>query len=363
MSDELIIAEPEVLEVQEPLSPLSPRKEWLVVADIPQIPFRQLLNQALQDVNLGSIISKVEKGTEYVVQVPLEFKKAYDEGKVFVAQNKDSGVLRPILAKWNENGKYEFVSPMEMIERAKPQDGKVLQGAADRYQNMAMQQQIAELSALMEQTHEVVRRIEQGQYDDRIGLLNAGRNQIMLALSDPEHIDQAELANGRNNLQIGCAQIVETVHRRSNEFPQISKSRFVRDLKLFSNSNYYESLDEDYNRIEECFGFYLQGTKMLAASYAICGETEKAKLVFEQAKEKIAQIDFSKVEKMALIHPDETSWISSDAPEYLEAGKLDCIEQAQKYDVLTLKVSGEQLLEAFNYEREEGIQEKEAEQG
>lgn len=355
MGEELVEVKNEIIETSEEITPVVQFKEWFVDSDLPQIPFRQLVNRALQDVNLASMISKIEKGTEYVVKVPLEFKKAYDEGKVFVAQNSETGILRPILAKYNDKGKYEFVSPMEMVERTTTQGRNALQGVADRYQNMAIQQQIAQLSELMEQTHEVVRRIEQGQYDDRIGLLNAGRNQILLALSDPEHIDMDELKAGRNNLQLGCAQIIETVHRRSNEFPKISKSRVMRDLKLFAKSNYYSSLDEEYGKIEDCFGFFLQGTKMLAASYAICGEIEKAKLVFDQAKDKVAQIDFDKVERIGLIHPNETDWISNEAPLYLESGKTECLEEARKYDMLTLKVSGEMLLEAFENGREESV--------
>ena len=355
MGEELVEVKNKIIETSEEITPVVQLKEWFVDSDLPHIPFRQLVNKALQDVNLASVISKIEKGTEYVVKVPLEFKKAYDEGKVFVAQNSETGILRPILAKYNDKGKYEFVSPMEMVERTTTQGGNALQGVADRYQNMAIQQQIAQLSELMEQTHEVVRRIEQGQYDDRIGLLNAGRNQILLALSDPEHIDMDELKAGRNNLQLGCAQIIETVHRRSNEFPKISKSRVMRDLKLFAKNNYYSSLDEEYGKIEDCFGFFLQGTKMLAASYAICGETEKAKLVFDQAKDKVAQIDFDKVERIGLIHPNETDWISNEAPLYLESGKKECLEEARKYDMLTLKVSGEMLLEAFENGREESV--------
>lgn len=94
---------------------------------------------------------------------------------------------------------------------------------------------------------------------------------------------------------------------------------------------------------------------MLAASYAICGEIEKAKLVFDQAKDKVAQIDFDKVERIGLIHPNETDWISNEAPLYLESGKTECLEEARKYDMLTLKVSGEMLLEAFENGREESV--------
>jgi len=355
MGEELVEVKNETLEPIEQPSPSLAIKEWFVDSDLPQVSFRQLVNQALQNVNLANVVSKIEKGTEYVVKVPLEFKKAYAEGKVFISQNSETGVLRPMLAKYNESGKYEFVSPMEMVEQTTKQGGSALQGVADRYQNMAMQQQIAQLSELMEQTHEVVRRIEQGQYDDRIGLLNAGRNQILLALSDPDNIDMDELKAGRNHLQLGCAQIIETVHRRAGDFPKIAKNRVMRDMKLLVKSDYYSSIDEEYGKIEDCFGFFLQGTKMLAASYAICGETEKAKLVFDQAKEKVSQIDFSRVEKIGLIHPNEKDWLSNEAPEYLESGKAACLEEAKRYDMLALKVSGEMLLEVFEDGREKRV--------
>ena len=84
MGEELVEVKNEIIETSEEITPVVQFKEWFVDSDLPQIPFRQLVNRALQDVNLASVISKIEKGTEYVVKVPLEFKKAYDEGKVFV---------------------------------------------------------------------------------------------------------------------------------------------------------------------------------------------------------------------------------------------------------------------------------------
>src|SRR5699024_8681241 len=46
-----------------------------------------------------------------------------------------------------------------------------------------MQQQIAELADALQETYRAVRRIEQGQMDDRIGLLLAGRDQIRYSLN------------------------------------------------------------------------------------------------------------------------------------------------------------------------------------
>jgi len=356
--DEIVKVQNEIVETPaDSVEPFRPEKELLVVDDLPHVPFKQLVNFVLQRVSLGEVISKIKSETEYVVQVPLKFKEAFEKGEVFIAQNKDTLQLRPQLAKYNDKGKYEFVGPMDMIER-NTVTGNPLQGIADKYQNIAMQQQMAQLSELMEKTHETVRRIEQGQYDDRIGHLIAGKNMICLALSDPEHIDEAELNSGREQLQIGCAQIGQTVYRRATEFKKIPKSRIVRDLQLFIHSDYYDAIDDDYGKIEECFDFYLQGTKMLAASYAICGETEKASLVFEQAKQTISQIDFEKVKNMAYIHPKEVEWLFELAPQYIDASKASCLDEAKKYDMLSVKVSGQELLEAYANGGTEGIQEE-----
>lgn len=334
-------------------------KDLQISSNTPNVSITQIINQVLQRVNLGDAISKVKKGVEYVVQVPLKYKEAYEAGEVFIVQNQTTKELRPQLARVVENGRHEFVAPLDMVERNVAQ-GTTLQNIANNYHNLAMQQQMAQLSALMEKTHKTVLRIEEGQYDDRIGQLMAGRNEIVLALSDPEHINEAELNAGRNNLQIGCAQLVKTVQRRASQFPKISKSRLIRDLKLLFHSDYYQGLDEEYNRIEDCFDFYLQGTKMLAASYAFCGESEKAMVVFDQAKSALEQIDFSRVERMALIHSSEKDWLSAEAPKYIESAKSTCLEEAQHYEMLSIKVSGEQLLEAFEHGRTERIQEKTA---
>ena len=356
--DEIIKVQNEIIESpSNSVESFQPEKELLVVEDLPHIPFKQLVNSILQRVSIGDVISKIESETEYVVPVRLKFKEAFEKGEVFIAQNKDTLQLIPQLAKYNDKGKYEFVGPMDMIER-KAITGAPLQGIADRYQNIAMQQQMAQLSELMEKTHETVRRIEQGQYDDRIGHLIAGKNMICLALSNPDHINEAELNSGREQLQIGCAQIGQTIYRRASEFKKISQSRLVRDLQLFVHGDYYDSLDDDYGRIEECFDFYLQGTKMLAASYAICGETEKASLVFEQAKQTVSQIDFGKVKRMAYIHPKEDEWLFELAPQYIDASKVACLEKAKKYDMLSVKVSGQELLEAYANGGTEGIQEE-----
>ena len=344
-------------EIDQLPDPFVNMKPWVIDSDIPDISFSKLINQVLQTVNLRDKIAKIKKGTEYVVQVPLKFKEAVQSGELFIVQNQKTGELRPQLARIGKNGRHEFVAPLEMIKKEVVQ-GNPLQSIADGYHNIALQKQLAQLSVLMEETNQVVQRIEQGQHDDRLGLLMAGRNEIVLALKDINSINEAELNSGRNNLQVGCAQVLQTVIRRTSEFPKIPKSRLVRDLKEFRRKGYFRSLDEKYNQIQDCFEFYLQGVKMIAGSYAVCGELDKANMVFDQAKLAIQQIDFSKVSRMALLHPKEEEWIWKDTAKFIEFEHIRCLEEAKHFDMLTLKVSGEQLLEALENGRAEGIQEE-----
>ena len=67
--------------------------------------------------------------------------------------------------------------------------GNPIQDLSMSYHNMLIQQQMAQLTAIVEETLTAVKRIEHGQMDDRVGLLEAGKNGIKLALSMPRTHD------------------------------------------------------------------------------------------------------------------------------------------------------------------------------
>ena len=109
-------------------------KDLQISSNTPNVSITQIINQVLQRVNLGDAISKVKKGVEYVVQVPLKYKEAYEAGEVFIVQNQTTKELRPQLARVVENGRHEFVAPLDMVERNVAQ-GTTLQNIANNYHN------------------------------------------------------------------------------------------------------------------------------------------------------------------------------------------------------------------------------------
>jgi len=152
-----------------------------VTSETKGIDINSLLTQLFRYANIGDTLAHVEKRLEYVVQIPLKYKEAFDAGELFINENSKTGVMWPTLYKILDNGKRQFVDNLP-IKQEEILRGNPFQRIEQSYHNIYLQQQINELAEIMNQTYHVVEHIEQGQKDDRIGLLLAGRDQIMLSI-------------------------------------------------------------------------------------------------------------------------------------------------------------------------------------
>ena len=153
-----------------------------ITPDSKGIEFNALLEQAVQCVSMGDILSKIHAGTQYVVQIPAEFQSAYESGEMFIMENMKTGKKWPSLMKIAEDGKQQVVTPLPIAEQAVIQ-GNPIQEFADWQYQLVMQQQMSRLSDIVEKTYRTVKQIENGQLDDRIGLLEAGRKGLLLAMT------------------------------------------------------------------------------------------------------------------------------------------------------------------------------------
>lgn len=324
--------------------------------------FRALLGQALQCVNMGEILAEIKAGTQYVVQIPAEFQAAYESGEMFIMQNQKSGKMWPSLMKIADNGRQQVVSPLPIAEQAIVQ-GNPIQELASSQHNLLMQQQMARLTEMVERTYRVVERIEHGQMDDRIGLLEAGKNGLVLALSMPEGDERSrQIDSSRQNLLVAQAQIAKTLERRAKEFEPLSKAAPFRFLREVAHTGYLAEKRRDVDEMQEYYDLYLQATKLLAASYAVCGNLQTAEETFRLSEATIRSIDFSKVATIRYQHKELSDMFYSAPTEYIAAERTMCLEEAKHYDYVALEVSGEQLLEVLENEQAEAVQEADCQQ-
>ena len=55
----------------------APGKTLYITQDTKGFDYRSILGQVVQYVNMGDVLTKIKAGTQYVVQIPAEFQKAY----------------------------------------------------------------------------------------------------------------------------------------------------------------------------------------------------------------------------------------------------------------------------------------------
>ena len=320
------------------------------------IDFQALLGHVVQCVNMGEILAEIKAGTQYVVQIPAEFQKAYESGEMFIMENMKTGKKWPSLMKIAEDGRHQVVSPLPITEQAIVH-GNPVQELANSQHNMLMQQQVAHLTELVERTYRVVEQIKHGQMDDRIGLLEAGKNGLILALSMPEGEERnRQIDSSRQNLLVAQAQIEKTLERRAVEFDPLPQAAAMRFMREFFHSGYLAEKKNDVQEMQEYYDLYLQATKLLAASYAICGNLETAEQTFRLSETTIQAIDFSKVKTIAYQHKALTDMFYNAPIGYIEAEREVCMEEAKRYDYVAIEVSGEKLLEVLGDGQAEKIQ-------
>lgn len=211
---------------------------------------------------------------------------------------------------------------------------------------------------MVERTYRVVEQIKHGQMDDRIGLLEAGKNGLILAMSMPEGEERNhQIDSSRQNLLVAQAQIEKTLERRAGEFEPLPKAAPARFMREVIHSGYLAEKRRDVQEMQDYYDLYLQATKLLAASYALCGNLETAEQTFRLSESTIRSIDFSKVETIRYQHKGLTDMFYSAPAGYIATERDVCLEAAKHYDYVALEVSGEKLLEVLGNGQAEAVQE------
>ena len=337
--------------------PISDAKVLYVSRDEPRIDFGRALAQAAQLINVGDTLKNIQKGMQYVVQVPLEHQAELDAGLVEMMHGSESGKTWATLVRKLANGKNEIVCNCPIAEQQMVK-GNPLQTMTDAYQNMYMQQKLAELSKQIEEVYQVCLRIEQGQTDDRIGMLESGREDMRRALMrESGEQRNTEMAAARSKISTAQHQIGENFKSRLNSYAGIPESHFLRTMnEIFSlRTDYMKQKDAEFDKLQDYFEFYLKATQLLASSYTVCGDTKQAEDVYRSATEFLKSLDYSKLQTLRYVHSEKAmqKTFCYHAVDYVETEKVACLEEAKQYDYITISASGDEILEALNHGRQE----------
>ena len=311
------------------------------------INFTGLVDKVAQYVNIADIVSNIEKSAEYVVQIPTKYKDAFDAGEVFINKNKKTGIEWPTLMRKTDNGQYRFVGDLP-IKQQEFYRGNPFQEICINYHNIVTQQQLAEISQSIVETYQIVKMIERGQQDDRIALIDAGREQVLLAMTMTDENEKKEMLRvAARDLLVGKEQIGKALMCRVEAFESIPDSGLKIFLNTLKDGNYLNKKDDEIEDIQECYSLYVEATKMLAAIFAYSGETAAVEQTFSRSIDFLQQINFEDLKSIEHSHKgvDFNDWFFNHPVEYIEIEKTSFIESSKDYDFLQIELTGEKLLE------------------
>ena len=327
---------------------INKEKKYLKVSGLQKdINFTGLVDKVAKYVNIADIVSNIEKSAEYVVQIPAKYKDAFDAGEVFINKNKKTGIEWPTLMRKTDNGQYRFVGDLP-IKQQEFYRGNPFQEICINYHNIVTQQQLAEISQSIVETYQTVKMIERGQQDDRIALIDAGREQVLLAMTMTDENEKKEMLRvAARDLLVGKEQIGKALMCRVEAFESIPDSGLKIFVNTLKDGNYLNKKDDEIEDIQECYSLYVEATKMLAAIFAYSGETAAVEQTFSRSIVFLQQINFEDLKSIEHSHKgvDFNDWFSNHPVEYIEIEKPPFIESSKDYDFLQIELTGGKLLE------------------
>ena len=333
-----------------------------ITPETENIDFSALLGRLVQYVNMGDIVSKIQTGSRYVVQIPAEYQAAFDAGELSMMKNKATGKMWPNLVEIAENGKNKIVTPLSIAEQKFIQ-GNPVQDLANSYHNFLMQKQMQEISAKLDTILEAAARIEEGQMNDRLADFDAGRNKLIFALfiqNEEERIKQ--IRAGRDTLINAQAKVGRALQSMADRFEPVPKDEKNLYACEVMKGGYLRNKDREFHLMQEYYDYYLKTTKLIAISFAMCDEPDAAEQTYQMAEDFLSGVNFSAVQTIKHMHKGVSGLFCSSPVKYLSIEKMIFLDEARNYDYVAIEVSGAELQEVLSDGRTKEISENHAEQ-
>lgn len=314
-----------------------------------RIDFRNVLASLIHIADISNILRSIKTATQYIVDVPVEYQDALKDNLVQINQNSKNKKMWPTLVRVTSDNKKEFVANLPIHEEELVQ-GNPMHEISTGMQMMNLQQQIAELTQLVKDAYEAVLRIEEGQKDDRVGLLKSGYEGVQHALQHEGVQQLNELIAAQAQLREAKNRIGEVLKSRLDAFSPVEKNQLLRIGIMVFDQNYNQKKDADYHRIQDYFYLYLRAVQLHAASFTVVGDTKVAEQIYNDAKDFIRSLSFSSIESIRYIHQDvpDSDFFFPNVVEKIEQEKQLCLEEAKPYDFVEISFTGEELLEVYN---------------
>ena len=302
-------------------------------------------------------IADAPDATEYVARFSKKAQEGLDSGEFKLMTKKTGEILGDVMGKSEASNRMVVKERPVLVERTVPNVTSEQQAqtiSSDLY-SIALQQQMAEVAAKLDEMIEVAKRIEQGQQDDRIALIEAAERELRQAAVSKYEENRLEcIRNARRFLSEGTSKIAKTMSRRLQSVDGVPEFQPAIVWKMLSSKGVYvDEMDDWFNKVQDDFDVLERAYALHALCVLALDEPKMLDILFDDYRNELVSMDTDKLRTMVNIHPErradfKKAWFA-DVLGHVEAKQTE-VKLLVEGEYIDVTITGKMLLEAIEDE-------------
>ncbi len=303
--------------------------------------------------SIDTIKDIIDPEKTYIVKFPKDILEKMSSGQYDFMKTKGGEILSNIVDK-NLPGNRNLVHNLR-LEEIDINVAEKVKDLSTNVMNLALQQQLANLTEMLSHIQTLAIDIKRGQVTDRIALVLSGQNQLEQAmlLSDENPNKEHIIRSAMKSLNDGRSQLDLYIRGELYKAPNIPNNKFKILFNSVFISDFYNNMNNLFSEVEEGINTYFKATSLLAKSYEILNSKEALSKVFEPAKELI-EITYKKMNYISEIVLDykensQIQWYQQPQVLINEIEKYSRFSLPEEIDYISMEFTGNDLVkEAIN---------------
>lgn len=292
----------------------------------------------------------------YVAKFPPELLEKMQTHDIQFLRDKITDDILPTLYDYTEGG-FGGQIRLELKGGITNQD---ITNLCNSFSNVIEQKKYDNLCEQIQQIYFTVKTIEIGQQNDRYARVLAGKNLLINALSveNDEELKKKLIYESISVLSVGKEMLERSLIEKLNVLTSVPKSMFILRVILFFIGNYDEKKMAAYDEIQNSFKYYCLSVSALSYAYTYLNQPNMIERIIKSCNELLEHRNLS---SLSTIEPLLVNFRNCDASSFENTWysnpKLYEQKLTQAYplgfvddNVLSLKISGKDLLEVFSNE-------------
>lgn len=288
-------------------------------------------------------VKVINKETTYIARIPQKLDAKMKMGLLDFMTDKKTGENLGMLV----DQKHKMRGYLRIDEASKAD-------VASNLANIATQQQLANMTEVINDVRSRVISLQEGHDADLFGSVK-GMHQQLLQMRDSRNPDiKKQLATHAITILNDVRGRIEvTILNTLRDIEFVPGTDRAILIKIAKNKNFLSDTVEKYDRIEELFGYYVTATQLLGYAYAFLDEPASYEDIFTPSRELVENENLQKLTAAENLYEERISetWYKNPENYLLKIKSSSHSVFMESSDIVEVEVTGEKLLEAIEHER------------